>query len=1103
MPSHASQAVRSRLGAFLPRSFGLRSCIAALVLAVLLPILGFGGVASWVAIRGYRSASEARLSDVAGALAAAIDDDIEAHIAALRVLSASPDLDEGGDLAALYALARATGDIFQSWVIVYERDGRHVLNTLRPFGSPLAGPGRALAPGGGERPVARAFDTGEPVVSDLAVGRLTQRPSAVVFVPVIRNGVVRRVLGMALLPERLSALLAGQAGSADGVVTLTDSQGFVVARSRDAEWMLGRSRPSRQDAEPLERSGLLSGQRLDDGEPIKIAYRRLSTALGWVVWVNEPQKGFWTVWRGPILAIAGGATVALALGLGLGIMLARQVLRPVSALARRAEVMASARLALDTPLPAVPASPVTEFEVLRLATERADAALREAERRYRILFDSAPFGIIVFDPETLRILDVSDRACAEYGYDRQHFLRLSIADLDALPDSEVISARGRSHAAGADVQEFEARHRTRSGALRDVLVRVQAVRLNEREVRYCACLDITAHRSAVAALRVSEARLRLTAEGVQVGIWDLDLVTGRGRWSPAAMALLGTDRDSFTIEAWLEAIHPEDREVARLAWERAVACDEAYEVEYRTVRPAPDGGERWLLVRGRAERDADGYLVRGAGVLLDVTARRRAEEAMRASEAQLRLALDAGRMAVWSYDVATKTVKGSPELNRLLGFPPEATPSLEEMQSRYYRGEGERIQAIAQAALAQGERFFEAEYRYVWPGGAIRWLMLRAEFHFDQAGQPVRVLGVLLDVTDHRQAEETLRESEERLVLAQEAGDVGTWEWDPQSRALRWSRLTHLLFGLDPDRDVTPSLDSLFAAIHEEDRQYAREAFFRATEAGSGEFEFRILRPTAEGRLETRWLFSRGRSIPGADGRPGRFLGATIDITDRKLAEERQRLLMCEVDHRAKNALAVVQAALRLTRRDEPEAYARAVEGRVRALARAHSLLAEGRWSGAELRELVESELAPFLHSAGDAAPGGEPRVSLAGGALLLPPATAQGLAMVLHELATNATKHGALSAPTGRVTVTWSVRREDGLLRLSWTERGGPAVPAAPSRRGFGSRVLETVVSSQLGGQVERRWEAEGLTCLITVPVQLVRGNGTAPPAPASLEAG
>lgn len=247
--------------------------------------------------------------------------------------------------------------------------------------------------------------------------------------------------------------------------------------------------------------------------------------------------------------------------------------------------------------------------------------------------------------------------------------------------------------------------------------------------------------------------------------------------------------------------------------------------------------------------------------------------------------------------------------------------------------------------------------------------------------------------------------------------------------------------------------------------------------------------PGTEGRLVRGdggvvWVQS-GTAISARDaaGRPLRAVTVMQNITRRKLAEQARVLLAREVDHRAKNVLAIVQAVLRLTPKDDPAAYNRAVEARITALARAHTLLADARWLGADLRTLAEAELGAFQPGPGTDAQNG-PQAELVGPAVTLSPAAAQALSLVLHELATNATKYGALSAPGGRVLLSWHRDEPEGVLRLRWAEEGGPAVAAPPARRGFGSRVIESSVRDQLGGSVRPHWGPDGLVCDIALPL-------------------
>src|SRR5215471_14357911 len=305
-----------------------------------------------------------------------------------------------------------------------------------------------------------------------------------------------------------------------------------------------------------------------------------------------------------------------------------------------------------------------------------------------------------------------------------------------------------------------------------------------------------------------------------------------------------------------------------------------------------------------------------------------------------------------------------------------------------------------------------------------------------------------------------LQQSEDRRNLALAAGKMGSWDWDLTLGDCVWDEGQKRIFGVD-SAPFEVTLAGVRNLVHHEDWKILRRAFRQARkDAGACQVEFRVCRP--DGGI--RWCLGTVAASRDLVDRISRISGVTIDITDRKEAEERQLLLAREVDHRAKNALAVMHAIVSLTRADSIEQFVTAVEGRIQALARAHSLLSESRWRGANIVELIREELAPYRAAKND-------RVRISGNDLSLEPSSAQALALALHELATNAAKYGALSLPSGSIEVMWEVRADK--LELGWTESGGPAIEQTMPG-GFGIRVIKASVESQLGGTVEFNWRNE-----------------------------
>lgn len=317
----------------------------------------------------------------------------------------------------------------------------------------------------------------------------------------------------------------------------------------------------------------------------------------------------------------------------------------------------------------------------------------------------------------------------------------------------------------------------------------------------------------------------------------------------------------------------------------------------------------------------------------------------------------------------------------------------------------------------------------------------------------------------------------ERLSFALDAGRMGSWALNIDSRDYEASELCKANYGRHPHEDF--GFADLVASIHEADRDRMTHAMETAIQDGSDyDIEYRVIWPDGQ----VRWVHARGRAdaiVPGGSAK--RMAGISLDITDRRRAEERQRLMLNELNHRVKNTLATVQSIAFQTLRTArtPAEFREAFEARLLALSETHNLLTRENWEGAALRAIVDSELEAL---------GGVGRaVVMPGAEVHLSPKAAVAVGMGIHELATNAMKYGALSVSRGLVTVHWEVR--DGVLELDWAESDGPRVEA-PQRRGFGSRLLEKGLAAELGGSVELMYREQGLTCAMRLPMAALEGR-------------
>jgi PAS domain S-box-containing protein len=325
-----------------------------------------------------------------------------------------------------------------------------------------------------------------------------------------------------------------------------------------------------------------------------------------------------------------------------------------------------------------------------------------------------------------------------------------------------------------------------------------------------------------------------------------------------------------------------------------------------------------------------------------------------------------------------------------------------------------------------------------------------------------------------------LRQSEQQLEFALQAGRLGSWALDLDTGVLMASEFFRANFGLGPETPLTLNTD-LDPYIHPEDLDRIRQVGAAAVRDRTDfEIEYRTRSPDGV----ERWILVRGQAVYDEDGSARRMAGVSLDITARKTAEERQRLLLDELNHRVKNTLATVQSIASQTRRHSSAgpAFEAAFLARLGALARVHDLLSQAAWEGASLADVVQRTLAPHVPAYDTM-----DRLIVEGPDVRLGPNAAVTLAMAFHELATNAAKYGALSLETGRVEVRW--RTDDPhtprLIELRWEESGGPPV-AIPVKRGFGSRFIEKGLAREFEGTVELDFTPNGVCCRMRIPLSV-----------------
>src|ERR1700730_376398 len=731
----------------------------------------------------------------------------------------------------------------------------------------------------------------------------------------------------------------------------------------------------------------------------------------------------------------------------------------------------------------------------------------ESEARFRTVIASSPVAILVIDPDaTVRLWN----AAAEklFGWTEAEVVGKAVPFIPDGSLPECIFCRDT--AMRGEIYSIETQRLRRDGSLVDVSLSAAPLRDKRGEIKEILIVlnDATERRWAEALLAAEKRVLELIATGAPL---------------PQVLDTLVREAEANSDEGMLCSVLLADDSRERLLRGAAPTLPETYNQAIDGIRIGPNVGScgtaayerrpvfvsdiasdpRWTDFKDLAARHGLGAccstpLLSSQGELLGTLAmyyrephdpgvhereligrathlaaivieRKRAEGALRQSRENLSAALAASDTGTFRWNLATGEFSEFDEnLKCLFGFAPDRAVLLkQDFLDVVPPDDLPRLIPAVDASCRQGADF-AMEYRVILPDGKIRWLYDRAKIVRNPAGVPTDMVGACTDITERKQAEQALaaREREFRTL----ADNMSQFAW--MTDATGWIYWYNQRW-FDYTGTTLQEMEGWgWQKVHHPDHvdrvvQKIRHSFDTG-EPWEDTFPLR----SKEG--EYRWFLSRALPIRDEHGRIQHWFGTNTDITQRLKAERQRTILVNELNHRVKNTLATVQAIAAQTLRSanvDPSVQ-ETFESRLVALSNAHSILTEESWETAEIHAVMARTLEPHA---------GPERLTLHGPSIKLSPKAALAIAMGMHELATNAVKYGALSNGTGQVAVTWRVDGpKPGTLHLQWKERGGPIV-TPPSRKGFGSRLIERNLVHDLNGKAKIDYQLEGFVCTIT----------------------
>ena len=457
-------------------------------------------------------------------------------------------------------------------------------------------------------------------------------------------------------------------------------------------------------------------------------------------------------------------------------------------------------------------------------------------------------------------------------------------------------------------------------------------------------------------------------------------------------------------------------------------------------------------------RDADGRALGVFCIVNETTEQVRANQALRDSEEQFRAVISQSSTGMAQCELDGRFIQVNGRFCEIVGYAENELLGM-RMDEITYPDDLHENARLFEAMMTTGESF-EIEKRYVRKDGSLVWVANSVSGLKDSSGRIQRVAAIIIDISERKRAQEI----ERQLAAIVASSDDAILSIDLNMIITSWNSGAERLYGQSAEEAIGQSVMMLVP----EDRSDEEPAILARIRSGQKVEPYETKRRNKNGELVDVLL-----SVSPIYDVYGRIVGASKtahDISAKKEAERLQTVLVGELNHRVKNVLATVMAIARQTlgRDDVDKASVETFEARLSSMARAHDLLIHGQWEQAELTAVIAQALSPYPKD----------RFEISGPAIKLAPRAVVSISLALHELATNAAKYGALSVADGRVAITWSLEtgRTDH-LKLRWRESGGPIVKP-PTRKGFGSRLIESLLAAELSGKVQVRYEPSGLIC-------------------------